>query len=261
MALRTWMLENIMDDSRKIASSTNPADQAKLLGIDIEWLRFLQLDDVEFGKIKGVHDAVTRDRYRYVVYPAPENVHRWSRLCRPGDVKAVIVGQDPYHDGSACGLAFGTVPGGKIPPSLGNIYKELTRSIVGFIAPSSGCLDAWCKEGVLLINSVFTVIKGKPGSHETLGWQLLCDKVIASVSKNNENVVFMLWGKHAQEKEYLIDGGKHLILKSSHPSPRVTSTRSPFVGNGHFATANEYLSRRGDIMINWCAICERQPDM
>lgn len=244
------MLQNIPDD-RGPSTSVHHTEQALRLGIDQEWVTFLDLDCFEISRLAHVTSSVENDRATTVVYPATDNVHRWSRACKPGDVRVVVVGQDPYHDGSASGLAFGTVPGGKIPPSLHNIFKELCRSVPDFRMPAHGCLDQWCSEGVLLLNSVFTVIRGKPGSHDTLGWNILSDKVIRKLSEKRDRIVFMLWGRNAQDKEYLINQTKHLILKSSHPSPRVVCSKTPFLGNGHFVKANEYLVRHGHPAVNW----------
>ncbi|AAK57160.1 T114 [Tupaiid betaherpesvirus 1] len=248
MALRAWMLANIPDEQRPTATEP-PEDQALWLEMDLRWVRFLRLSRFELDHLRRIVDAVRRDRERgHTVYPAPEDVHRWSRLCGPEDVHVVIIGQDPYHDGSANGLAFATT-GDRIPPSLRNIFKELVRSVPGFEMPGSGCLDGWCEQGVLLLNSVFTVLRGRPGSHEHLGWQTLCDALIRQLSERREHLVFMLWGKLAQEKEYLIHPTRHLILRSCHPSPRVTSTS--FVGNDHFRRANEYLLTHGSPAIRW----------
>lgn len=227
------------------------------LGIDLDWIRFLNLDDFEADQLITTTKIANVDRERYIVYPPLEDVHRWSRLCKPEDVKVVILGQDPYPDGSASGLAFGTVEGGEIPPSLLNIFKELERSMPSFQRPRDGCLDNWCPQGVLLLNSIFTVIRGKPGSHSSLGWQMLCGKIVRQLSVKLDAIVFMLWGRSAQEMEYLIDTGRHLVLKSSHPSPRVTVTATPFLGNGHFLKANEFLHNRGRLPIDWAAINKR----
>lgn len=254
MALRAWMLENIRDDRvhRGLSEETDVRDQ-RVLGIHESWLRFLDLSPGQIAHLKRVGELVSLDRARDVVYPEPDDVHRWSRLCDPRRVRVVIVGQDPYPEGSASGLAFGTVPGGDVPPSLMNIFRELARTVDDFDIPSTGCLDAWCREGVLLLNSVFTVLRGRPGSHGHLGWQTLCDGVIRTLSDRRDGLVFMLWGTDAQRKEHLIDATRHLILKSAHPSPRAQSSKTPFLGNGHFASANEYLSRRGD-RVDWTVL-------
>lgn len=251
MALRRWMMKNIaIHDVDYVAPAGVLQKHAEALDLHESWMTFLKLPPEQVSDLFRITDRVDRERRSLTIYPAKEDVHRWSRLCFPYDVRVVIVGQDPYHDGSACGLAFGTIRGHPSPPSLLTIFRELRRSIPGFVVPNSGCLDAWCREGVLLINTVFTVIKGRPGSHEHLGWQVLSDRVLRALSEQREGLVFMLWGQHAQKKEYLIDAKKHLILKSSHPSPRAQGAKNPFVGNNHFVLANEYLGRRGEC-VNW----------
>lgn len=255
MALRAWMLKNIPDDSDSTDVYRDVDIYADSLMIDREWLRFLTLDEFEVRRLQHVMELVTRDRQEGTVYPPPQDVHRWSQLCRPDAVRVVILGQDPYHEGSASGLAFGTTQGRPIPPSLLNIFKELRRTVPGFSIPADGYLDPWCGQGVLLLNSVFTVIAGRPGSHGDLGWHLLCDKILRKISSRLRNVVFMLWGRFAHAKEYLLDSSKHLILKSCHPSPRVVSAKSPFLGNNHFVLANEYLVSHGRDPVDWTVVC------
>nr|WEG68828.1 uracil-DNA glycosylase [Mastomys natalensis cytomegalovirus 1]WEG68964.1 uracil-DNA glycosylase [Mastomys natalensis cytomegalovirus 1]WEG71192.1 uracil-DNA glycosylase [Mastomys natalensis cytomegalovirus 1] len=251
MALRRWMLKHVAihDVANEIPMEISE-ECTKSLEIHASWLQFLNLSPEQISTLIRITERVDRERRVNTIYPEKENVHRWSQLCFPHNVRVVIVGQDPYTDGSANGLAFGTTQDRPAPPSLVNVFKELRRSIPEFQVPQSGCLDMWCKEGVLLINSVFTVIKSRPGSHETFGWQLLSDRVLKTLSERKNGLVFMLWGLHAQRKEYLLDATKHLILKSSHPSPRAQGSKTPFVGNNHFVLANEYLNKRGE-HVNW----------
>lgn len=255
MALRDWMLRNIPDEEDGELPFSNE-EQSEILGLDPRWTSFLRFDRFEFDRLRAVIGSVNARRTAVTVYPPADSVHRWSHLCGPDNVRVVIVGQDPYHDGSASGLAFGTIPGARPPPSLMNIYRELARSVPPFVPPPDGNLDPWCTQGVLLLNSVFTVEKGRPGSHENLGWQLLCDKVIRSISVERQNIVFMLWGRQAQEKEYLIDATRHLVLKSSHPSPKAIGARLPFYGNGHFAKANDYLTQNGKAAVVWSVLSQ-----
>lgn len=263
MALRQWMLRHIAVHDTGAAAAAGAdvsADvihqQAEALGIHEAWMSFLKLSATQASQLIRITDRVDQERRMCTIYPEKSDVHRWSRLCFPHDVRVVILGQDPYHDGSACGLAFGTVRDRPAPPSLVTVFKELRRSIPEFSMPKCGCLDAWCREGVLLINTVFTVVKGQPGSHEALGWQILSDRVLQALSEQREGLVFLLWGLQAQKKEYLIDPRKHLILRSSHPSPRAQGARNPFVGNNHFVLANEYLSRRGE-RVDWNVLCSK----
>ncbi|MBA1203439.1 uracil-DNA glycosylase [Pseudomonas capeferrum] len=164
-------------------------------------------------------------------------------------VKVVILGQDPYHGpGQAHGLCFSVQPGIPTPPSLVNIYKELQRDL-NIPIPRHGCLQSWADQGVLLLNTTLTVERGNAASHANKGWQFFTDRVIQVVSEQCENVVFLLWGAHAQSKQKLIDGTKHLILKSVHPSP--LSAYRGFLGCGHFSRANAFLEQRGLTPINW----------
>ncbi len=164
-------------------------------------------------------------------------------------VRVVIIGQDPYHGaGQAHGLCFSVQPGVAVPPSLVNIFKELKRDL-NIDPPGHGCLQHWAEQGVLLLNTSLTVEEGKAGSHANAGWQTFTDRVIQVVSEQCENVVFLLWGAHAQSKQRLIDTTRHLVLRSPHPSP--LSAHRGFIGNGHFSRTNEFLRQRGQPPIDW----------
>ncbi|MFC2971019.1 uracil-DNA glycosylase [Azotobacter bryophylli] len=164
-------------------------------------------------------------------------------------VKVVIIGQDPYHGpGQAHGLCFSVQPGVPVPPSLQNIFKELKRDL-NIDPPNHGYLQHWAEQGVLLLNTSLTVERGNAGSHAGKGWQAFTDRVIQVVSEHQEHLVFMLWGSHAQSKRRLIDGTKHLILCSAHPSP--LSAHRGFIGNGHFSRANKFLEQHGQTPIDW----------
>jgi uracil-DNA glycosylase len=164
-------------------------------------------------------------------------------------VKVVIIGQDPYHGpGQAHGLCFSVQPGVPTPPSLQNIYKELKRDL-NIEIPSHGYLQSWAEQGVLLLNTSLTVEQARAGSHAGAGWQSFTDRVIEVVSQRQPNLVFLLWGSHAQSKERLIDPTKHLILKSAHPSP--LSAYRGFLGNGHFSRCNKFLVQHGLGPIDW----------
>lgn len=164
-------------------------------------------------------------------------------------VKVVLLGQDPYHGaGQAHGLAFSVQPGVKPPPSLVNIFKELNTD-VGVPIPNHGHLEAWAKQGVFLLNASLTVRAGEPLSHSKTGWHEFTDSVIKKISDAKSNVVFMLWGKSAQEKQALIDETKHLVLKAAHPSP--FSADKGFFGCRHFSKANEYLVKNRIDAIDW----------
>jgi len=164
-------------------------------------------------------------------------------------VKVVILGQDPYHGpGQAHGLCFSVQPGVATPPSLVNIYKEMQRDLNIPIA-SHGYLQSWAEQGVLLLNTTMTVERANAASHAKKGWEAFTDRVIQVVSEQCPNVVFLLWGAHAQSKQKLIDGTKHLVLKSVHPSP--LSAYRGFLGCGHFSRTNSFLEQRGLAPINW----------
>ena len=164
-------------------------------------------------------------------------------------VKVVIIGQDPYHGpGQAHGLCFSVQPGVPTPPSLQNIYKELQRDL-NLPIPNHGYLQHWAEQGVLLLNTSLTVEQARAGSHAQAGWGPFTDKVIEVVSQRCENLVFLLWGSHAQSKQKLIDAQKHLVLKSAHPSP--LSAYRGFLGNGHFSRTNKFLEQHGLDPIDW----------
>ncbi len=170
------------------------------------------------------------------------------------DVKVVILGQDPYHgEGQANGLAFSVASDVRKPPSLKNIFKEIERS-VGATQLTDGDLTPWAEQGVLLLNTSLTVEEGKPASHAKIGWNVLTDKLIELIASQDQPIVFMLWGKHAQNKKALIEkaGKGHLILESNHPSP-LSAMRGPvpFMGNNHFRLANDWLSKQGLRPIVW----------
>lgn len=183
------------------------------------------------------------------IFPERKNIMNSMRWTPYEKVKVVIVGQDPYHGvGEAHGLSFSVQPGIKTPPSLVNIYKELKRDL-GCYIPNNGFLVKWAKEGVLLLNSVLTVEKDTPGSHRGKGWETFTDTIIKSINEKEEPVVFLLWGSYAKEKAAFITNPKHLVLKTSHPSP--FSVRNGFDGCSHFSKANEFLKSHGIEPVDW----------
>ena len=166
------------------------------------------------------------------------------------DTKVVILGQDPYHGiDQANGLCFSVRDGIQFPPSLINIFKEIENDI-GKPVPETGNLERWADQGVLLLNATLTVRAHQAGSHQNKGWETFTDRVIETISKDKENVVFMLWGGYAKKKSKLIDSSKHLILTSGHPSP-LSANRGYWFGNRHFSRANQYLEQKGLNPINW----------
>lgn len=184
------------------------------------------------------------------VYPPAADVFNAFKATEFGQVKVVILGQDPYHGaGQAHGLAFSVRPEVDIPPSLANIYKELATDIAGFRMPNHGYLQHWADQGVLLLNTVLTVRAHQAHSHAALGWEQFTDRVIAQLNEHRRNVVFMLWGSHAQKKGAFIDRSRHLVLSAPHPSP--LSAYRGFFGCRHFSQANAYLQQHGLGAVDW----------
>ncbi len=186
----------------------------------------------------------------YTMLPKSEEVFNAFNHTPFDAVKIVILGQDPYHGvGQAHGLSFSVRKGIAIPPSLQNIYKELQTDIPGFQYPTHGELTQWADQGVLLLNATLTVRLSQAGSHQNKGWEQFTDQAIASLSEHREGLIFMLWGKFAQNKIPLINTNKHHVLKAAHPSP--FSAYNGFFGCQHFSKANEILVHQGKSPIDW----------
>lgn len=184
------------------------------------------------------------------IYPPAKDVFNAFRFTELNAVKVVILGQDPYHGpNQAHGLSFSVKPGVPAPPSLVNIYKELASDIPGFVIPNHGCLQSWAQQGVMLLNTVLTVEAGKAHSHASLGWETFTDKVIKVLNARREDIVFLLWGSHAQKKGTIIDPKRHHVLKAPHPSP--LSAHRGFLGCRHFSKANALLAQQGQQPIDW----------
>ena len=183
------------------------------------------------------------------IYPHPSNIFNAFNMTPFDKIKVVIIGQDPYHGpGQAHGLCFSVNEKIKIPPSLQNIFKELNNDL-GLDIPSSGNLTKWAGQGILLLNNVLTVERGLANSHKNIGWEEFTKSTISLISDHLSNIVFILWGKQAQEKEPLIDQSKHLILKAAHPSP--LSAYNGFYGCNHFSKTNRYLRESLKDEIDW----------
>lgn len=196
-----------------------------------------------------LHDFVENEYKTKTIYPPHEKIFFALKNTPYEYVKVVIIGQDPYHgEGEAHGMCFSVNPNIKIPPSLQNIYKELHRDL-GCKIPNNGYLLKWARQGVLLLNSVLTVEKDKPASHQGKGWEIFTDKIISEINKKETPVVFLLWGNFAKKKAELITNPKHLILTSSHPSP--FAVRYGFDGCSHFSKTNNFLIRTGQAPIDW----------
>lgn len=195
--------------------------------------------------ISFVKDEYSKEK----IFPEGKNIFNAFWHCPIHKVKIVILGQDPYHGpGQAHGLSFSVKPGIPFPPSLLNIFKEI-KSDLGKDLPSNGDLTRWADQGVFLLNATLTVKAHHAGSHQKKGWEEFTDEVIKTISRERENVVFMLWGSFAQKKSELIDSSKHHILKAPHPSP--LSAHRGFLGCRHFSKSNEYLISKGLTPIEW----------
>lgn len=196
-----------------------------------------------------VMEFVDEEYSSKTIYPPYEDIFNAFKFTPFSKVKAVILGQDPYHEkGQAHGLAFSTPEGHTIPRSLKNIFKEINNEY-DYPIPASGCLESWAKEGVFLLNTVLTVEEGNANSHSKCGWQTFTDNVIKILNDQKRPIVFMLWGKQAEKKRELITNPNHMVLITSHPSP--FSARRGFLGSNHFRMANEFLNENGLGEINW----------
>ena len=206
----------------------------------------------EFGKpyfLQLVDHLKAEKALNRQIYPAGNNIFRAFEKTPFDQVKLVILGQDPYHGpNQAHGLSFSVQDGVPIPRSLKNIFKELQNDI-GISIPTSGNLTAWAEKGVLLLNASLTVRANEPASHAQIGWLSFSDAVINNLSSKKKDLVFLLWGKFAQEKQLLIDGRKHFVLKAAHPSP--FSADKGFFGCKHFSKSNEFLMLKGIDPIDW----------
>ena len=197
---------------------------------------------------------------RKTVYPSGEHIFAALDATPLESVKVVIIGQDPYHGPrQAHGLCFSVQAGVALPPSLVNIFEEINTDMAdddvpcgrhdGTVPPGKGCLAPWARQGVLLLNAVLTVVAGRAGSHQGRGWETFTDRVVETINRERQHVVFMLWGSYAQKKGAAVDTSRHLVLTSPHPSP--LSAHRGFFGCRHFSKANQYLVDNGVMPINW----------
>jgi uracil-DNA glycosylase len=194
---------------------------------------------------------VDKEYQNHVCYPPKELLFAAFDYCSFDDLKVVIIGQDPYHgEGEANGLCFSVNDSVKIPPSLRNIFRELNDDLGTIFLPTSGNLERWAKQGVLLLNATLSVRKDNPNSHKHLKWNVFTDAVIETISKEKEHVVFLLWGSFAHKKGLKIDRTKHLVLECGHPSP-MSANQGKWFGNKHFSKTNTYLKTSGINEINW----------
>ena len=216
--------------------------------IDESWKNVL-FEEFQSDYFRSLKQFLVEDRKKNIIYPPASKIFRAFNNTPFDKVKVVIIGQDPYHgQNQANGLCFSVSDGIQQPPSLQNIFKEL-NSDLGIVIPKTGNLEAWAKQGVLLLNASLTVRANQPGSHQKMGWENFTDAVIRTLSEKRKGLIFLLWGKFAQAKELLIDKSKHHILKAPHPSP--FSVHSGYFGCKHFSKTNELLKKVGMEPINW----------
>lgn len=219
-----------------------------MIKITEEWDEILKEEFASESYLR-LREFLKREYSSRTIYPSMFDIFNSMKKTAFKDVKAVILGQDPYHEkGQAMGLSFSVPAGVEKPPSLVNIFKEL-HDETGMEVPASGDLTGWANQGVLLLNTVLTVREHAANSHKGKGWEEFTDSIIKKISDGRENVVFLLWGGNARSKKPLINGAKHLILECAHPSP--LSAYNGFFGCGHFIKANEYLTKHGKTPIEW----------
>ena len=198
---------------------------------------------------RNIREFLKKEYSTYTVYPSMYDIFNAFRFTPYGKVKAVLLGQDPYHEpGQAEGLCFSVAQGVTPPPSLVNIFKEIEDDL-GTPPPPDGSLRRWAEQGVLLLNATLTVRAHMAGSHQRRGWEEFTDAVISRLAQERTGIVFILWGSYAQRKGAVIDRTRHLVLQSAHPSP--LSAYRGFFGNHHFSTANAYLEKQGLAPIQW----------
>lgn len=214
------------------------------------WQAFIKSEQTK-DYYKDMNAELTLQRQSgEAIFPPEIEVFSAFSYVELSDVKVVILGQDPYHgEGQAHGLSFSVKPSVKIPPSLANMYKELTTDIDGFVTPEHGFLEYWAKQGVLLLNTVLTVKKAQAHSHAKIGWEKFTDNVIEELNLNNPGCVFILWGAHAKKKGKHLNKDKHQVLTGPHPSP--LSAYRGFFGCRHFSKANQWLIDHNQSEINW----------
>lgn len=212
------------------------------------WKNLLQ-SELQKDYFKELNNFVKHAYLSSTIYPDFPELFSALKSTQPDTIKVVILGQDPYHGpNQANGLSFSVNPGEKIPPSLKNIFKELNRDL-NMAIPHHGDLSSWANQGVLLLNNVLSVEAGKANSHQNKGWELFTSAIIQLISSVNQNLIFMLWGNHAQSKVKLLDLSNHHVLVAPHPSP--LSAHRGFIGCGHFSETNRILKEMNLSPINW----------
>lgn len=219
-----------------------------MVNIGNEWDELLK-GEFEKEYYLKLREFLKKEYFTYQVYPNMYDIFNALKFTSYSDVKAVIIGQDPYHGpGQAHGLCFSVQKGVAIPPSLQNMYKEL-YSDLGISPANHGYLKKWADNGVLMMNAVLTVRGGQANSHRNMGWEIFTDKVIELLNKREQPIVFILWGNNAKQKLKLITNPNHLILQAAHPSP--LSAFNGFFGCKHFSKTNDFLANHGIAPIDW----------
>lgn len=216
--------------------------------IEESWKQVL-CDEFEADYFHSLKSFLVEEKKKYTIFPPGQEIFAAFNYTTFGNVRVIILGQDPYHGpNQANGLCFSVKDGIRKPPSLQNILKEL-HSDLAYPIPDGGNLENWAKQGVLLLNATLTVRASQAGSHQNKGWENFTDAVISKLSANKKNLVFVLWGKYAQNKESIIDTQKHHIIKSPHPSP--FSADRGFFGSKPFSKTNDYLRKTNQKEIDW----------
>jgi uracil-DNA glycosylase len=246
-------------------ANTSAADRVILHD---SWKRVLlnEFEKPYMGKLREF--LLTERNKRKTIYPKGPEIFAALDLTPLEEVRVVVIGQDPYHGpNQAHGLCFSVRPGVPEPPSLINIFQEINEDMrnpnvpggnpAGRLGPGDGCLDGWARQGVLLLNAVLTVERGRAGSHAGRGWETFTDRIVEVLNEYREGLVFMLWGSYAQKKGAIVDRQRHCVLSSPHPSP--LSAHRGFFGCRHFSQANQYLASRGQAPIDWFGLERSSP--
>lgn len=226
-------------------------NQKREIRLEESWKRRLSDEFEQPYMLELRQFLVERAQSGAVIYPPGDKIFNALNSTPFDSVKVVMLGQDPYHGpGQAHGLCFSVPEGVQVPPSLVNIYKEIASDLGGQ-TPRSGNLQNWAEQGVLLLNAVLTVERGRAGAHQGKGWEQFTDRVVTELNRSADGIVFMLWGSYAQKKGAHIDRNRHLVLSAPHPSP--LSAHRGFFGCRHFSSANAWLEKQGREPIKWFA--------
>ncbi|GJD09748.1 Uracil-DNA glycosylase [Galdieria sulphuraria] len=248
--IQSQNLQKLLPDvDKENAKSLGTLVDELLVDLEPSWKKQLypMLDQ---KTLENLAQFVLQERKRKVIFPPEPLVFNAFKKCPFNKVRVVIVGQDPYHGpGQAHGLCFSVPTGVKCPPSLENIFKELETDIPGYRRPAQGNLEHWSEQGVLLLNSVLTVEAHKPASHSNRGWEYFTNEVIKLLNVNCNGIIFLLWGKYAQQKGKDIDRKRHHVLIAAHPSPY--SAANGWFGCRHFSKVNDILKSKQEVPINW----------